>query len=144
MKLKQAPRPHPTLPATVTSGGLLDTHADRTREFFDVERGLVPSLGRLQDSLSDIIHALYSRIAAVWLAYGLVQLWMSSYRRPSRVWLPLTTMSCVVLLLPTVLGLVSWRYLLPGLGLLTPMALASSDTLGHFAAYWYSKARLPA
>jgi hypothetical protein len=144
LKLQQAPRPHATLPSSVLSGDPADGRADRTGDFFDAETGLVHSLGRLQDLFSDLAHAVYTPIAAVWLAYCVVQLWLSSYRRPSLVWLPLMVIMLIVLLLPTVLGLVSWRYLLPGLSLLTPMALASSGTLGRFAAHWYSRARLPA
>jgi hypothetical protein len=144
LKLQQAPRPHPTLSASISSGCLSDRHTDRTREFFDVEAGLVLSLGWLHDFFSDLTHSLYAPIAAIWLAYCLLLLWLSSYRRPSLVWLPLMIITLIVLLLPTVLGLVSWRYLLPGLSLLTPMALASSDTLGRFAAHWYSRARLSA
>jgi hypothetical protein len=144
MKLQQAPRPHPTVPASVMADALADRHADRTREFFDVETGLVPSVGRLHESLSALIEALYTPVAAAWLAYSLLQLWLSSYRRPSRVWLPLTMITVIVLLLPTVLGLVSWRYLMPGLSLLTPMAMASTDTLGRFGGHWLGKARLPA
>jgi len=134
MKLRQAPRPESTLLASISSGGLSDRHAARTLEFFDEETGLVRSLGPLQDTLSDLTYTLYAPIAAVWLAYGLLQLWLSSYRRPSLIWLPMAMITLIVLLLPTVLGLVSWRYVLPGLSLLTPMALASSDTLGRFAA----------
>jgi hypothetical protein len=121
---------------------LRHTTESRTRLLVSAVAGEVLALALLHHLRNVWGLPWYTPIAALWLAYGLLQLWLSSYRRPARIWLSLAIITVVVLLLPTILGLVSWRYLMPGFSLLTPMALASSDTLGRFGGHWLNRARL--
>ena len=140
IKLQQAPRPNPTTPASFLSAGQPDMYSELTSRYFDDEVGLVASFGRLQDHINDAVYAAYGRVYTVWFMFCMMMLWLSFYRRPTLVWLSVVVVTLNALVLPIVAGMVSWRYLIPGTVLLTPIALAAMDTLGSFGLEYFNRA----
>lgn len=141
LKLRQAPRPEPIMPAPITSTEKVDRYADSTAEYFDQEAGLSGALGTLQLGVYRLVGRIYSPVYGAWFAFCILTLWLSSYRRPPLAWLTIAAISLAVLLLPTVIGLPNWRYLIPGTLLLSPMALATADTMGSFGSYYLGRLR---
>jgi hypothetical protein len=115
-------------------------YSELTSRYFDDEVGLVASFGRLQDHINDAVYAAYGRVYTVWFMFCMMMLWLSFYRRPTLVWLSVVVVTLNALLLPIVAGMVSWRYLIPGTFLLTPIALAAMDTLGRFGLEYFNRA----
>jgi 4-amino-4-deoxy-L-arabinose transferase-like glycosyltransferase len=140
VKLQQAPRPQSTTPASFLSSDTEGLHAELTARYFDAEAGLVPSLARLQDCANDSVYIAYRYVYTFWLIIGMPMLWLAFYRRPSLVWMPAVVITLNALMLPIIVGMASWRYLIPGTALLTPIALATLDTLGNYVQEYSTRA----
>ena len=134
LKLQDAPIPAATLPGPWYGHAGSYPYADLTSQYFDDEPWLLKTPVDFELWSRDIVQRTYGPFYSLWLAFGILALWLSTYRGPALIWLGYVTLAANALLLPVVVGVASWRYLLPGIMLLGPATFASAEAMLSFAA----------
>lgn len=108
--------------------------------YFERESPSSPIFLRLQTYINLATARLYRRVSTIWLVAGLGMLFICCYRKPFIRWVPLAAISLNSILLPTVLGMSLWRYVVFGLLLLPIFILAGFQLLGTFLPYYLQAA----
>lgn len=138
-KIRQGFEPHATGQATFLFPGEAYQGAPLfNSEYFDQEHLFIPPLIRAQRFMGAVVAPIYSRVMAVWLWFGLIMLFICLYRQPFFLWFPIVALAVSSILLPTVIGMSMWRYLLLGILLLVSPILAGLQSLAGFVQrYWW-------
>jgi hypothetical protein len=140
-KLRQGFEPHPFIPATFPLAGEQSAFETLNSGYFDPEPIFIPLFVNLQRRINDLVGRWYESVFTVWFWLGAVMLFICAYRRPFWAWFPLVVVAINVTLLPTIIGMSMWRYVLFGVVLMQYPLLAGAQSAGRFAAYWISLAQ---
>jgi hypothetical protein len=135
LKMKEAPIPEATLPVSSAEG---NPYAELTSQYFDPEPWLLPWRDEVLARVRELLLRGYGPFYNFWLTVGILSLWLASYRKPPLVWLSYAVLTANALLLPILIGVAAWRYLIPGIILLGPLAFAELDAFILFTSDHFS------
>lgn len=131
LKFKEAAIPQATLPVSLAAPAGENPYAELTSLYFDGEPWLMPRRGRLETAIRSLLLTTYGPFYSALLALAVLSWWLGLYRNPPGLWIAYLVLGANALLLPVVMGVASWRYILPGIILLGPITFAAADSISH-------------
>ncbi len=136
VKLRQGFEPHPFIPATARLPGEQPGFSTLNADYFDGEGIFVPPLIYFQRWVDNVIGRWYESVFGVWFWLGAVMLFICLYRLPSFEWTTIIIITANSVLLPTIIGMSMWRYVLLGMILMQYPLLAGIQSAGRFVRYY--------
>jgi hypothetical protein len=97
--------------------------------YFDPESLSIPPLIRLHQALNAWLAVWYQYCYPALIFFSLLMIPLGLYRRPFFTWVPVVTVTLMRILIPTILAMSLWRYIVSGVVLMQIFALAGVESL---------------
>jgi hypothetical protein len=106
-------------------------------DYFDEEHTFIPPLIYLQRWINSLVGRWYETVFTAWFWLGAVMIFICLYRHPFFTWATLSVLAADSVLLPTIVGMSMWRYVLLGMILMQYPLLAGIQSGAAFLADYF-------